>query len=175
MGEASASVEVTQPEGERSAAAAHEEEEPAPEFSLLRLVGINLPALNYGLVSASVGVLVLPQEAERMFGERRSLYLALMLALTGFSQLVCPMVGYASDRTRSSMGKRMPYILFGDAAALVSPPSLALSLSLSLPLSLSLALSPSRSGSACCIQIGRRRHRSGCSTSHAPRSGATPT
>jgi MFS family permease len=114
--------ETAQPEGEPSAATEEAEERPEErtEFSMLQLVGINLPALNYGLVGASVGVLVLPQEAERMFGEQRSLYLAFMLALTGFSQLVCPMIGYASDRTRSWMGRRMPYILFGDAAALLS-------------------------------------------------------
>ena len=103
-----------------AAAAAAAAAPPAAEFSLLQLIGINLPALNYGLVCASVGVLVLPQEAQRMFAEQRSLYLAVMLALTGISQLVCPMIGYASDRTRMRMGRRMPYILFGDAAALVS-------------------------------------------------------
>ena len=83
-------------------------------------MGINLPALNYGLICASVGVLVMPQEAQRMFGEQRSLYLAVMLGLCGASQLVCPMVGYASDRTRLQIGRRMPYILFGNLATLIS-------------------------------------------------------
>lgn len=89
-------------------------------FSWVRLVGINLPALNYGLICASVGVLVLPQEAQRMFAAQRSVYLAAMMGLIGASQLVCPMVGYVSDRTRLRMGRRMPYILFGNLATLVS-------------------------------------------------------
>merc|ERR1711969_164859 len=66
-----------------------------------QLLGLMMPAMSYGLVCASVGVLVLPQEAQFMFGELRSVYLAAMLALTGVSQLVSPLAGYASDRTTS--------------------------------------------------------------------------
>ena len=94
--------------------------EDRPPLPLPALFLLMLPAFNYGLICASVGVLVLPQEAQRMFEAQRSLYLAAMLGLTGVSQLICPMVGYASDRTRLKMGRRMPYILVGDAIALVA-------------------------------------------------------
>ena len=92
-----------------------------------QLLGLMMPAMSYGLVCASVGVLVLPQEAQFMFGELRSVYLAAMLALTGVSQLVSPLAGYASDRTTSRLGRRLPYILGGNAVLLVALIALYLS------------------------------------------------
>jgi hypothetical protein len=58
-------------------------------------------AFGYGLFYASVGVLLLPQEALHMFEEEHAIFLAVMLALAGVSQLVSPAAGYVSDRTCS--------------------------------------------------------------------------
>jgi len=71
-------------------------------------------AFGYGLFYASVGVLLLPQEALHMFEEQHAIFLAVMLALAGVSQLVSPAAGYMSDRTCHWMGRRMPYILLGN-------------------------------------------------------------
>jgi Na+/melibiose symporter-like transporter len=48
-----------------------------------------------------------------MFEEQHAIFLAVMLALAGVSQLVSPAAGYLSDRTCHWMGRRMPYILLG--------------------------------------------------------------
>jgi MFS family permease len=71
-------------------------------------------AFGYGLFYASVGVLLLPQEALHMFEEQHAIFLAVMLALAGVSQLVSPAAGYYSDRCCHWMGRRMPYILTGN-------------------------------------------------------------
>ena len=71
-------------------------------------------AFGYGLFYASVGVLLLPQEALHMFADQHAIFLAVMLALAGMSQLISPLAGYYSDRTCSRMGRRVPYILVGN-------------------------------------------------------------
>jgi hypothetical protein len=64
-------------------------------------VCLMMHAFGYGLFYASVGVLLLPQEALHMFEEEHAIFLAVMLALAGVSQLVSPAAGYVSDRTCS--------------------------------------------------------------------------
>ena len=56
--------------------------------SLTRLLLLNMFAFNYGLFYASVGVLLLPEEALRMFAGQHAIFLAVMLALAGISQLI---------------------------------------------------------------------------------------
>ena len=88
------------------------------EISVFRLFLINMFAFNYGLFYASVGVLLLPEEALRMFEEDHAVYLAVMLAVAGISQLISPLAGYCSDRDTHRMGRRLPYILGGNAVLL---------------------------------------------------------
>jgi len=90
------------------------------DVSWLRIVCINAHAFNYGLFYASVGVILLPEEALRMFEGSHAVALAAMLVLGGISQLVAPVAGYWSDRTTSSMGRRMPYILMGNVTLFTS-------------------------------------------------------
>ena len=78
------------------------------------LLGLMTHAFGYGLFYASVGVLLLPQEALHMFADQHAIFLAVMLALAGMSQLISPLAGYYSDRTCSRMGRRVPYILVGN-------------------------------------------------------------
>lgn len=85
-----------------------------PHLTMLQLVGLMMHAFGYGLFYASVGVLLLPQEALHMFEEQHAIFLAVMLALAGVSQLVSPAAGYYSDRCTHRMGRRMPYILTGN-------------------------------------------------------------
>jgi MFS family permease len=85
-----------------------------PHLSIFQLMGLMMHAFGYGLFYASVGVLLLPQEALHMFEEQHAIFLAVMLALAGMSQLVSPAAGYWSDRTCHWMGRRMPYILLGN-------------------------------------------------------------
>jgi MFS family permease len=88
------------------------------EISILRLFLINMFAFNYGLFYASVGVLLLPEEALRMFEDDHAVFLAVMLMLAGISQLISPLAGYCSDRDTHRMGRRLPYILGGNAVLL---------------------------------------------------------
>jgi MFS family permease len=88
------------------------------EISVFRLFFLNMFAFNYGLFYASVGVLLLPEEALRMFAEDHAVFLAVMLALAGISQLISPLAGYCSDRDTHRMGRRLPYILGGNAVLL---------------------------------------------------------
>lgn len=68
------------------------------DLSLFRLVMLNMHAFNYGLFYASVGVILLPEEAMRLFPAQHAMYLAAMLGAAGLSQLISPFVGYMSDR-----------------------------------------------------------------------------
>lgn len=55
-----------------------------------------------------------------MFEGSHAVALAAMLVLGGISQLVAPVAGYWSDRTTSSMGRRMPFILLGNVTLFIS-------------------------------------------------------
>ena len=88
-----------------------EEEE---HVSLWKIVALNAHAFSYGLFYASVGVIVLPEEALKMFPQQHAIYLAVMLGIAGVSQLVSPFAGYLSDHSTNSMGRRMPFVLAGN-------------------------------------------------------------
>lgn len=85
------------------------------KLSTLRLIMLNMHAFNYGLFYASVGVILLPEEAMTLFPEDHAMYLAAMLGAAGLSQLVSPFAGYMSDRHVGTMGRRVPYVLGGNA------------------------------------------------------------
>jgi len=96
------------------------EGEEKPSVSWARIVCINAHAFNYGLFYASVGVILLPVEAANMFKGSEAIALAAMLVLGGISQLISPVAGYSSDRCAHRWGKRVPFILSGNATLFVS-------------------------------------------------------
>jgi len=89
------------------------------KLSMVCLMMLNMHAFNYGLFYASVGVILLPEEAMLLFPEQHAMYLAAMLGAAGLSQLVSPFVGYMSDRETNPLGRRMPYLIGGNAVLLV--------------------------------------------------------
>mmetsp|Transcript_16320 Transcript_16320/g.32651 ORF Transcript_16320/g.32651 Transcript_16320/m.32651 type:complete len:469 (+) Transcript_16320:296-1702(+) len=104
----------TQLPGDETAAANEQD-----KLSTFRLLCLNMHAFNYGLFYASVGVLLLPEEALHMFEQQHAIFLAVMLVLAGVSQLISPAAGYASDRTQHSMGRRMPFVLSGNVVLFI--------------------------------------------------------
>ena len=89
------------------------------KMSLLRLILLNTHAFNYGLFYASVGVILLPEEAMNLFPQQHAMYLAAMLGAAGLSQLISPFAGYMSDREMSAWGRRIPYLVGGNVVLLV--------------------------------------------------------
>jgi hypothetical protein len=88
-------------------------------LDLLRLLMLNMHAFDYGLFYASVGVILLPEEAMALFPEQHAMFLAAMLGCAGLSQLASPFSGYMSDRETSRWGRRIPYLLGGNVVLLV--------------------------------------------------------
>eukprot|EP01063_Lacrimia_lanifica_P018451 TRINITY_DN25354_c0_g1_i1.p1 TRINITY_DN25354_c0_g1~~TRINITY_DN25354_c0_g1_i1.p1 ORF type:complete len:494 (+),score=148.73 TRINITY_DN25354_c0_g1_i1:67-1548(+) len=84
-------------------------------FRVFCMTMFNFP---YGCICTTMGMFVLPSEANRLFPEQESVALGFFLLLVGLSQLVCPYVGLVSDRSTFSIGRRRPFILFGTALAL---------------------------------------------------------
>eukprot|EP00808_Paulinella_micropora_P012072 g17311.t1 len=85
----------------------------ADHLSLLRLFALNSCVFAYGMIVATMGLIVLPIESVRLFPEHHALMMGVMLAVTGISQLICPIAGYLSDRTTSRFGRRRPFIFGG--------------------------------------------------------------
>ena len=90
-----------------------EEEDAGPGPSSLFLVSLNSFAFAYSLVVATLGVVILPSESIRLFHERHAMMLGMMLGCTGVTQLLGPAVGYHSDRSTSSYGRRRPLLVVG--------------------------------------------------------------
>ena len=81
--------------------------------SIIYLVSINSFAFAYSLVVATLGVVILPSEAIRLFSENHAMMLGVMLGFTGITQLIGPAVGYQSDRSTSKYGRRRPLMVVG--------------------------------------------------------------
>ena len=81
------------------------------------LVAINSFAFTYSLIVCTLGVVVLPEEAVRLFRESHAMMLGVMLGCTGVTQLISPIVGYVSDRSTSRHGRRRPLLITGAMVA----------------------------------------------------------
>jgi len=90
------------------------------EPSLRQLTSMTICAFPISLIWGTMGMVVLPAEALRLYPDDEAMYLGLMLVVVAFTQLICPVVGQLSDGCRSKWGKRRPYILLGTAVTIVN-------------------------------------------------------
>jgi len=74
----------------------------------------------YGLICSSMGLFILPTEAERLRPNAASLTLGFMLGVVGISQLICPISGRCSDYCVNKMGRRRPFIILAAIVCFVS-------------------------------------------------------
>jgi MFS family permease len=92
-----------------------DEEQSAP--SVCFMICLNLFGFAYSLVVCTLGVVILPSEAIRLFSDQHAMMLGIMLGCTGVSQLIGPAVGYQSDRSTSRYGRRRPLMALGAVVA----------------------------------------------------------
>jgi MFS family permease len=85
--------------------------------SVCFLISINSFGFAYSLVVATLGVVILPSEAIRLFADNHAMMLGVMLGCTGVTQLIGPAVGYHSDRSTSRYGRRRPLLVVGAVVA----------------------------------------------------------
>jgi len=90
-----------------------------PALSYRRITMMNSFAFAYSLILSTMGLVTLPMEVEMMYPENKGLMLGVMLGVAGISQLICPLVGYFSDRCTWSMGRRVPYMIGGSSLTLM--------------------------------------------------------
>lgn len=85
--------------------------------SLAFLIALNSFAFAYCLVVSTLGIVILPTEATLLYADRHPVMLGFMLACTGVTQLISPVVGYISDRNTSQWGRRRGLMVGGTVAA----------------------------------------------------------
>lgn len=78
-----------------------------------RLLAMTVFSLPMSVIWATMGMVVLPAEALRLFPTKEAIYLGLMMTAVAVAQLICPLAGLLSDRCRSRWGKRRPFIIAG--------------------------------------------------------------
>jgi len=77
--------------------------------------------LVYSFINAGMGLYVLPTEAERLNGEdSKGIWVGIYVAIAGATQLICPIAGKMSDRHKSNLGRRRPFVIAGTALAIGS-------------------------------------------------------
>eukprot|EP00947_MAST-08B_sp_MAST-8B-sp1_P006357 g6357.t1 len=87
--------------------------------SVCRMLGISSFMLANGLLLTTYAMVTLGVEAQRFAlalpagSASDTMLLTLFLALAGITQLVCPLVGFLSDRLVTPWGKRRPFIFCG--------------------------------------------------------------
>ena len=86
--------------------------------SVPRLVCSQLFMYAYGLWISSYAIVTLPAESQRMFHEDHDIALAGFLGIAGVTQLAGPVSGFFSDRTRTTIGRRRPYLVIGGLVVL---------------------------------------------------------
>lgn len=83
------------------------------QVRLVHWVGMTSFQLVYVCICTSLGVLVLPIEAERFHSESSGVWVGLYMGVCGITQLSCPVIGKLSDRHISRWGRRRPFIIIG--------------------------------------------------------------
>jgi len=87
--------------------------DPSPPMSFVHMNCILCFNFVNGVLLGSYMLLILPLESQRIDYENRSMVLGVLMFLSGFTQLITPMVGLLSDRFMCSMGRRRPFITLG--------------------------------------------------------------
>eukprot|EP00928_Gymnodinium_smaydae_P029746 TRINITY_DN22316_c0_g1_i1.p1 TRINITY_DN22316_c0_g1~~TRINITY_DN22316_c0_g1_i1.p1 ORF type:complete len:534 (-),score=60.69 TRINITY_DN22316_c0_g1_i1:126-1649(-) len=87
--------------------------------SLLQWLGMTSFQLVYVCISTSMGVLVIPAEAERFHSENPGAWVGFYMSICGCTQLACPVIGKLSDRHASRWGRRRPFIVMGSFLSVV--------------------------------------------------------
>lgn len=99
---------------------AHDDPFSISRVSVSRLIASQLFMYAYGLWISSYAIVTLPAESERMFKHDHDIALAGFLAIAGATQLVGPIAGFFSDKTRTTIGRRRPYLVLGGLVVLPS-------------------------------------------------------
>ena len=94
-------------------------EPPVEKFSALYIVALSSFAFPVGLFFASMGLVIIPAEAGRLWPEAQATSLGGLLAVTGVTQLISPAAGLVSDRCTNWLGRRRPYLLGGSAVGIL--------------------------------------------------------
>ncbi|CAD7928935.1 unnamed protein product [Amoebophrya sp. A25] len=88
------------------------DEEATPKLTT-RLLAACLFQLPMGMIWSTIGLIVLPYEAEKFYPKAHSGFLGLLLTIAGTSQVISPIVGRLSDDHRSIFGRRRPFMVYG--------------------------------------------------------------
>lgn len=120
----------------------------------LALIAACLFQLPMGMIWSTIGLIVLPYEAEKFYPERHSGFLGVLLTIAGTSQIISPIVGKLSDEHRSSWGRRRPFMFVGTVVVVVGVMGLSYTSGLRLIFWYAVALFISQVGRGIC---GRRR------------------
>ena len=78
-----------------------------PPLPVTRLLPLLLFSLPNGLLLCTYFLLTLPLESARINADLKSVYLAMFIAISGATQLMCPAVGWWSDRCTLERGERL--------------------------------------------------------------------
>eukprot|EP00392_Amoebophrya_sp_AT5.2_P017361 g17705.t1 len=98
----------------------------APQITI-QLLAACLFQLPMGIIWSTIGLIVLPYEAEKFYPQAHSGFLGVLLTIAGTSQIVSPMVGRLSDDHRSIFGRRRPFMIYGTMLLAVGVVGLAYS------------------------------------------------
>ena len=93
---------------------------PSPPLPLLKLLPLLLFSFPNGLLLCTYFLLTLPLESYRMSPPLKSVCLAAFIAISGLTQLMCPAVGWWSDRCTHPRGRRTPFMALGGLAGTAS-------------------------------------------------------
>lgn len=95
-------------------------------LDLWKIVAILSTAFAYGCIMTTLFLITLPVECQRIQREyptiQKSISLALFVAIAGVTQLITPMIGMLSDTYQPpvpTIGKRLPYLVFGSILTVV--------------------------------------------------------
>lgn len=110
--------------------AASDKESPNRVMTTFTIVAILSTSFSYGCILTTLFIIILPIECERIELSHvapKSVALGIFVAIAGFTQLVSPLVGRASDtfeppmlngdQQLAELGQRLPYFMFGAAFA----------------------------------------------------------
>ncbi|CAD7941099.1 unnamed protein product [Amoebophrya sp. A120] len=90
-----------------------EENKGASPQLTIRLVAACLFQLPMGIIWSTIGLIVLPYEAEKFYPKAHSGFLGVLLTIAGTSQVISPIIGRLSDDHRSIFGRRRPFMIYG--------------------------------------------------------------